>query len=181
MFIQTDGNKIKSKPMKGTIKRGINLAEDSLKSKQLFESEKDKAENIMIVDLLRNDIGKISKVNSVVANPIFEIEKYESLFQMTSTVSGELTQTSFSSIIKNLFPCGSITGAPKIRTMEIINNLESENRGIYTGTIGIIDNGNLNFNIPIRTISIDKSSHKGEMGIGSGIVWDSVRSLINCK
>ncbi|MCF6269533.1 MAG: aminodeoxychorismate synthase component I [Melioribacteraceae bacterium] len=176
LFFKTDGDKIISKPMKGTIKRGINLDDDFAKSEQLKSSKKDKAENIMIVDLLRNDIGKISKFNSVTAKPLFEIEKFETLFQMTSTVSGELKEKSFSSIIKNLFPCGSITGAPKIRTMEIINSLERGKRGIYTGTIGLIDNGDYNFNIPIRTITINKNDSSGEMGIGSGIVWDSISS-----
>lgn len=173
LFFKTNGSSIISKPMKGTIKRGINIDDDFTKSTQLERSKKDRAENIMIVDLLRNDIGKISDYNSVKANPLFEIQKYETLFQMTSTVTGELKEKSFSSIIKNLFPCGSITGAPKIRTMEIINRLENNRRGIYTGTIGIIDNGDFNFNIPIRTITINKNDGTGEMGIGGGIVWDS--------
>ena len=127
----------------------------------------------MIVDLLRNDLGKISKINSVTAKPIFEIEKYETVFQMTSTVKAVLQENSFKSIIRNIFPCGSITGAPKIRTMEIIKKLEKESRGIYTGTIGIIENKIFTFNVPIRTISIDKKQKRGELGIGSGIVWDS--------
>ncbi len=173
LFFKTDGNRIISKPMKGTIKRGINIDYDFAKSEQLKNSKKDKAENIMIVDLLRNDIGKISKFNSVKVHRLFEIQKYETLFQMTSTVSGELKEKLFSSVIKNLFPCGSITGAPKIRTMEIINSLEKEPRGIYTGTIGLIDNGDFNFNIPIRTITVNKNNSSGIMGIGSGIVWDS--------
>jgi len=173
LFFMTDGDIIISKPMKGTIKRGINIDDDFTKSEQLKNSKKDRAENIMIVDLLRNDIGKISKYNSVKASPLFKIQKYETLFQMTSTVSGELKEKLFSSIVQNLFPCGSITGAPKIRTMEIINRLEKEPRGVYTGTIGIIENGDFNFNIPIRTITISKYNNSGVMGIGSGIVWDS--------
>jgi len=173
LFFKTEGNKIISKPMKGTTKRGINIDDDFTIRSMLERSKKDKAENIMIVDLLRNDIGKISEFNTIKAKPLFEIEKYETLFQMTSTVSGILKEKSFSSIIENLFPCGSITGAPKIRTMEIINKLEKDRRGIYTGTIGLIDNGDFNFNIPIRTISINKDNGKGQIGIGSGIVWDS--------
>jgi len=173
LFFHKEGNNTVSKPMKGTIKRGINVNQDKILSNKLFYSKKDRAENIMIVDLLRNDIGKICEINSIKAEPLFQIEKYESLFQMTSTVSGKLKKSNFSSIIKNIFPCGSITGAPKIRTMEIIKNLEKQNRGIYTGTIGIIENENFSFNIPIRTITINKSDMKGEMGIGSGIVWDS--------
>jgi para-aminobenzoate synthetase / 4-amino-4-deoxychorismate lyase len=173
LFFKTEGNKIISKPMKGTIKRGKNIDDDFSKGEQLKNSKKDKAENIMIVDLLRNDIGKLSKFNSVEAKPLFEIEKYETLYQMTSTVSGELNDKSFAKIITNLFPCGSITGAPKIRTMEIINELEKEKRGIYTGTIGIIKNKDFTFNIPIRTITLNKFIKKGELGLGSGIVWDS--------
>ena len=126
LFFKTNGNQIISKPMKGTIKRGINIEDDFEKSEELKNSKKDKAENIMIVDLLRNDIGKLSKFNSVKAERLFEIEKYETLYQMTSTVTGELKQKSFSEIIKNLYPCGSITGAPKIRTMKIINQLENK-------------------------------------------------------
>ena len=173
LFFKTEGNKIISKPMKGTIKRGINLIDDYSKREQLKNSEKDKAENIMIVDLLRNDIGKLSKYDSVLALPLYEIEKYETLYQMTSTVSGELKSKSFSEIIKNLFPCGSITGAPKIKTMQIIDELENEKRGIYTGTIGIIKENDFTFNIPIRTILLNKRIQNGEIGLGSGITWDS--------
>jgi para-aminobenzoate synthetase/4-amino-4-deoxychorismate lyase len=173
LFFRTEGRTIISKPMKGTKRRGVNLEHDKHQAEELFLSKKDRAENIMIVDLLRNDIGKISQFNSVTANQIFQIEKYESLYQMTSSVTGLLKEKSFKSIIENIFPCGSITGAPKIRTMEIINKLEKEERGIYTGTIGLIDNGDFNFNVPIRTITINKNSKKSEMGIGSGIVWDS--------
>lgn len=173
LFFKTEGNKIISKPMKGTIKRGNDLNDDFAKSEYLRNSEKDKAENIMIVDLLRNDIGKLSKFNTISAFPLFEIEKYETLYQMTSTVFGELSDKSFSKIVQNLFPCGSITGAPKIRTIEIIHELENENRGIYTGTIGIIQKNDFTFNIPIRTILLDKISQKGELGLGSGIIWDS--------
>jgi len=173
LFFKTEGNKIISKPMKGTIKRGVNFEIDSVQSMNLRNSEKDKAENIMIVDLLRNDFGKLCNYNSVKAEPIFEIEKYETLYQMTSTVSGELKYKSFSEIITNLFPCGSITGAPKIRTMEIIHELEKEKRGVYTGTIGIINKNDFTFNIPIRTITLGKFTNKGEIGLGSGVVWDS--------
>ncbi len=154
LFFKTEGFEINSKPMKGTEKRGINSIDDEKQKEKVQTSRKNKAENIMIVDLLRNDLGKISEYNSVHTHPIYEIEKYETVYQMTSTVRAKLLNTSFSSIIKNIFPCGSITGAPKIRTMEIIKDLENERRGIYTGTIGIIEKGNYSFNIPIRTITI---------------------------
>ena len=174
--------------MKGTIKRGINLSDDLHHIKLLKRSAKDKAENVMIVDLLRNDIGKISKTGSVQPYNLFHIEKYESLFQMVSSVKAELKKDiSFGDIIKNLFPCGSVTGAPKIRTMEIINKLEQYTRGIYTGSAGIIGKKSSVFNVAIRTIKIEKETGKGEIGIGSGIVWDSIpeeeykETLLKCN
>ena len=173
LFFSTNGYKISTRPMKGTIKRGINLEDDSFRAEELRNSKKDKAENIMIVDLLRNDIGKISKTNSVNVDSIYDIEKYETIFQLTSKVHGILESKKYSKIISNLFPCGSITGAPKIRTMKIINELENEKRGLYTGAIGFIHKDNSVFNVAIRTISIDKKTSNGEIGLGSGIVWDS--------
>ena len=172
LFFDVKGKSINAKPMKGTIKRGLTTEEDKIKVQTLLNSKKDKAENIMIVDLLRNDLGRISEFNSVKVASKFDIEKYESLFQMTSKVEAELKEKNFEEIIKNIFPCGSITGAPKIRTMEIINELETEPRGIYTGAIGIIEKDKYKFNVPIRTIKISKEG-KGEIGIGSGVVWDS--------
>ena len=173
LFFSTNGYKINTRPMKGTIKRGINLEDDSFRAEELRNSKKDKAENIMIVDLLRNDIGKISKTNSVNVDSIYDVEKYETIFQLTSKVHGILESKKYSKIISNLFPCGSITGAPKIRTMKIINELENEKRGLYTGAIGFIHKDNSVFNVAIRTISIDKKTSNGEIGLGSGIVWDS--------
>ncbi|GBD90250.1 aminodeoxychorismate synthase component 1 [bacterium BMS3Abin04] len=173
LFFETDFKIVQSKPMKGTLKRAPNKLDDDLLVQRLRNDEKNISENVMIVDLLRNDIGKISKINSVNVPKLFEIEKYETLFQMTSTVQGKLKDTHLSNIIKNLFPCGSITGAPKIKTMEIISQLEKEPRGIYTGVIGLITNKKTTFNIAIRTLTVDKGSGKSEFGLGSGIVWDS--------
>ncbi len=173
LFFTNENGKIKTLPMKGTARRGKNIYEDKIVKDQLIESGKNKAENVMIVDLLRNDFGRVSKTNSVSADSLYNIEKYESVYQMTSEVKSELSTNSFADVIKNVFPCGSITGAPKIRTMEIINELEAEERGIYTGAIGIIQKNNWIFNVGIRTILIDKMLSKGEIGIGSGIVWDS--------
>lgn len=174
LFFEKNKKNLYCKPMKGTQARGFNDKTDRMGSKKLFTSTKDHAENVMIVDLLRNDMGKISEFGSVEVQRLFEVEKYESLFQMTSTISSSLnSNVRFSDIIKNLFPCGSITGAPKIRTMQIINELEKDKRGIYTGAIGILDKDKMIFNVPIRTIVISKDSGKGEVGIGSGIVWDS--------
>jgi para-aminobenzoate synthetase/4-amino-4-deoxychorismate lyase len=173
LFFETDYNFVSSCPMKGTLKRKDSFGKEKIIIKEFLKDKKNLAENVMIVDLLRNDIGKISEINSVKVNKLFNLEKYETLFQLTSTVTGKLINNKLSNTIKNLFPCGSITGAPKIRSMEIISELEKSNRGIYTGAIGIIQDHKAVFNIPIRTMIINKSSNKGELGLGSGIVWDS--------
>ncbi|MFA4923467.1 MAG: chorismate-binding protein, partial [Ignavibacteriaceae bacterium] len=139
LFFKLEGNKVTAKPMKGTAERGKNIHEDLQKKEELFLSEKNRAENLMIVDLLRNDLGKISRQGSVKVKKLFEIEKIESLFQMISIINSTLrgkTIPMLSGLVKNIFPCGSITGAPKIRTMEIIHRLEKIPRGIYTGSIG---------------------------------------------
>ena len=203
LFFRREANRVMVKPMKGTIKRGINNADDIEKAAELHNSIKNRAENVMIVDLLRNDIGRISKMGSVEVTKLYEIEKYETLFQMTSTVESELRdEISWLNLFKSIFPCGSVTGAPKINTMRIINSLEKEPRGIYTGSIGYIaPNNNSVFNVAIRTVVLDRTmgqkvesrelsvesartfnslnsqlstlNSKGEMGIGSGIVYDS--------
>lgn len=174
LFFKIEGRKITVRPMKGTNSRGINSEDDEYQRLVLMNSEKDKAENLMIVDLLRNDLGKICKFGCVKLASLFDIEKYETLFQMTSVVEGELIDgIKFSDVIKNIYPSGSVTGAPKIRTMEIINELEKERRGVYTGSIGFIYNDKLKFNVAIRTVVINQSKGTGELGIGSGIVWDS--------
>ncbi|MBK7103755.1 MAG: chorismate-binding protein [Ignavibacteriae bacterium] len=173
LFFETDYKSIICKPMKGTIKRKGNPSEYKSLINQIQNDEKNLAENVMIVDLLRNDIGKISQVNSVKVEKLYEVEKYETLFQLTSTVIGKLKSNKLSEIIKNLFPSGSITGAPKIRSMQIIAELEKSSRKLYTGAIGIITNRKSVFNIPIRTISINKKTNVGELGLGSGVVWDS--------
>jgi len=175
LFFEIKAGKIVAKPMKGTSRRGINIPNDLLIKRELENSEKNRAENVMIVDLIRNDLGKISKYGSVNVKNLLEVEKYESVFQLVSTIESKLRENvKLSDVFKNIFPCGSITGAPKIRTMEIINELEKEKRGIYTGSIGLIRKNKITFNVPIRTLSINKKSGKGEIGLGSGIVWDSI-------
>ena len=173
LFFRRKGDTIITRPMKGTMKRGHTLAGDEENIKVLKNSEKNRAENLMIVDLLRNDVGRLSEMGSVEVSKLFEIEKYETLFQMTSTVRGTLKPgTTYSWIFKNLFPCGSVTGAPKIRSMEIINELEKDSRGVYTGAVGYISpDKEAVFNVAIRTPVI--KGNKGRMGIGSGIIWDS--------
>lgn len=173
LFFRKKGRKIATRPMKGTIGRGINLHEDEKKFNELKYSTKDKAENVMIVDLLRNDLGRICEFGSVKTKEMFRIEKYETLYQMTSLVEGKLKGPGrLAEILKNIYPCGSITGAPKIRTMEIINEIENRSRGIYTGSIGLLSNNQAVFNVAIRTIELSASGN-GKIGIGSGIVWDS--------
>ena len=160
--------------MKGTISRGKNRKEDSENKKELLDSEKDRAELIMIVDLERNDIGKICEFGSVKVKKLVEIEKYKTCFQTTSTIEGILKkEVGPVDIIKNIFPGGSITGAPKIRAMEIIEELEPEKRSFYTGSLGYIGfNKNILFNILIRTIL--HKENKIYYPVGGGIVWDSI-------
>ena len=173
LFFRKRGNRITVKPMKGTIKRGKNISEDLENSGFLYSDEKNRSENVMIVDLLRNDIGKISERGSVKVTKLYEIEKYNTLFQMTSTIQSRLLKNvSIHEMIKSLFPSGSVTGAPKLRSMEIINGFEIDERKIYTGAIGFFEpSGNAEFNIAIRTVLLCGS--RGEMGIGGGIVYDS--------
>lgn len=161
------------RPMKGTIRRGRDHNEDKELALFLQNDEKNRSENIMIVDLLRNDLGRICTPGTIATPSLFDIETYETLHQMTSTVTGLLAgETSLFTLMKALFPCGSVTGAPKIRTMEIIQELEAGPRGVYTGAIGYMaPDGQATFNVPIRTIQLSGSS--GEMGIGSGVVYDS--------
>lgn len=176
LFFAKQNNLITAKPMKGTVRRGNTLKEDNINKEFLRNNEKDKAENVMIVDLLRNDLGRIAKFNSVKVDSLFDIETYESLFQMTSTIKAELKNDSLTDIIKEIYPCGSITGAPKISTIEIIKRIEKEQRGLYTGTIGLLLPEKQIFNIAIRTVVVDKETNIAEMGIGSGVVWDSEQS-----
>jgi para-aminobenzoate synthetase/4-amino-4-deoxychorismate lyase len=175
LFFKIDGREITVKPMKGTIKRGKTLKEDELFKNILKICPKNRSENLMIVDMLRNDLGRISEYGSVRAEKLFETEKFSTLFQMTSTVKGRLKRKiSWYEIFKSLFPSASVTGAPKIRTMEIIADLEPQPRKIYTGAIGFISPGKKAvFNVAIRTVLIDEKTGLGEMGLGSGVVYDS--------
>jgi len=175
LFFKKKKKSITVKPMKGTINRGRNNTEDEINRNWLHKSIKNRAENVMIVDLLRNDLGKISQIGSVDVGKLFEVEKYETLYQMISTIKSRLKHgISWFEIFRNIFPSGSVTGAPKISTMKIIKKIEKEPRKIYTGSIGYISPDNESvFNVAIRTVLVDKKAKKGEMGIGSGIVYDS--------
>ena len=172
-YFKKESNMIYSYPMKGTRKRSNNLNQDQKLKLELKKSAKDRAEHLMIIDLIRNDLGKISKIGSVKVENIFNIESHKTVHQMVSCVKGELKNkiTEFD-IIKALFPGGSITGAPKESSMKIIDKLEGYNRNLYTGTIGYIkNNGDMNFNMSIRTMMINKNDVI--YPVGGGIVWDS--------
>lgn len=173
LFFKKEGQTITVRPMKGTIARGRTRAEDEQNSQFLKTDLKSLAENVMIVDLLRNDLGRIADIGMVSPTSLFDVEVYNSLLQMTSTITAQTPKDlNLVKLFKALFPCGSVTGAPKIRTMEIIRELEDGPRNIYTGAIGFLGpNGQASFNVPIRTVILD--GDKGQMGIGSGIVADS--------
>ncbi len=175
LFFRRAKNIIETRPMKGTYKRGKDIKEDKYNMLKLKNSTKDRSENLMIVDLLRNDFGRISDAGSVKTQELFKVEKYKTLFQMISIVRGKLKKDiSLYELFESIFPCGSVTGAPKIRAMQIIRNLEKEPRGIYTGSIGYLTpEKEAVFNVAIRTLVLDTDKKKAEMGIGSGIVYDS--------
>ncbi len=176
LFFNKKGSKITVRPMKGTMRRGKTLNEDRQLVDFLRDDIKNRSENVMIVDLLRNDLGRLSPKDAsgnVYVKSLFDVETYETLHQMTSTIEAKVPEKlSLYDLFECLFPCGSVTGAPKIRTMEIIRELEKRQRGIYTGAIGYITpKFDALFNVPIRTVVIDEQ--RGVMGIGSGIVYDS--------
>lgn len=180
LFFRKNRELLTARPMKGTLRRGRTLEEDRVARKFLQDDGKNRSENVMIVDLLRNDLGRVlheTGGGDVSVRSLFDVETYESLLQMTSTVhgrpnDGHLGSISLATLFKGLFPCGSVTGAPKIRTMEIIAELEKEYRGVYTGAIGFLGpDGSSVFNVPIRTVVLN--GERGEMGIGSGVTHDS--------
>jgi len=173
LFFQLAGRTLTSKPMKGTAARGRTQHEDQANAEWLHQSEKNRAENVMIVDMIRNDLGRIAAVCSVAVPHLFEVERYPTVLQMTSTVQAQ-TDAPLTDILAALFPCASITGAPKVRTMQIIAELETTPRGVYTGCIGYVTpRREAQFNVAIRTVTIDRAAGQAEYGVGGGIVWDS--------
>ena len=175
LFFSLDGDRLLVSPMKGTAGRGRWPAEDRDRIEALRQSPKDRAENLMIVDLLRNDLGMVAQTGSVHVDSLFDVSPLPTLLQMTSTVSARLRPgIGFTSLLQALFPCGSITGAPKRRTMELIRELEREPRGIYTGCIGYLSPGpEALFSVAIRTLVLDLEAGRGELGVGSGVTYDS--------
>lgn len=181
LFFRKKGDEITVRPMKGTASKGRNCLEERQNSSELHCDTKNRSENVMIVDLLRNDLARLMHGHGesrVFVDSLFDVESYESLLQMTSTIKARsslstMSQLSLTELFRALFPCGSITGAPKIRTMQIIDELEKDRRGVYTGAIGYFSpDGSAVFNVPIRTVRLQNNS--GEMGIGAGITHDSI-------
>jgi para-aminobenzoate synthetase/4-amino-4-deoxychorismate lyase len=192
LFVEKHGQTLRAKPMKGTAARSADAVQDAAAAHFLANDPKNRAENVMIVDLLRNDLSRVAQTGSVRVPALFSVEPYASVWQLTSTVQATLREgTTFASAMRALFPCGSITGAPKHRTMELIDALEHAPRGLYTGTIGWLDApsqgetcGDFCLSVVIRTLTLDApragagaavgSIRRGEMGVGAGIVLDSV-------
>ena len=173
LFFEQNDRELTTRPMKGTTKRGLTDDEDLKEAAWLEQDPKNRSENMMIVDLLRNDMNRISEVGSEHVERLCQVEQYSTVWQMTSTIKSQLRpDVDLVEIFRSLFPCGSITGAPKIATMEIIKNLEPQPRGVYCGTIGLLlPNGRRIFNVAIRTIQLYKS--QAIYGVGGGITWDS--------
>ncbi|HET7627111.1 MAG TPA: aminodeoxychorismate synthase component I [Bacillales bacterium] len=175
LFFRWDGNKIVTRPMKGTSARGRWMEEDEAKAAELLASAKERAENVMIADLLRNDLGRIAKTGSVKTKQMFAIERYPTVLQMTTTVEAETKdRVELEDVFRALFPCGSVTGAPKVNTIRLIQELEDSAREVYCGAIGMIKpGGEAVFNVPIRTVVIDSKVNRAAYGVGGGIAWDS--------
>jgi para-aminobenzoate synthetase/4-amino-4-deoxychorismate lyase len=179
LFFRIDGNRITSRPMKGTAPRGRWLGEDEDMRRTLERSIKDRAENAMIVDLLRNDVGRVGRSGSVRWTDLFAAERFETVWQLTSTVSADLrSDVGITEVFVALFPCGSVTGAPKVSTMNIIADLEVAARGVYCGTVGYLaptdaTGPRARFNVAIRTVVQDARSGAAVYGVGGGITWDS--------
>lgn len=173
LFFQWQDGTVTCCPMKGTAPRGLNHAHDRQLAEELRRSVKNQAENLMIVDMIRNDLGRIAELGTVQVPSLFDLERYPTLWQMTSLVQCQ-TQARWSDLVAALFPCASITGAPKPSTMQIIADLEDSPRRIYTGTIGLLQpDRTAQFNVAIRTVLVNQRHQRAEYGVGGGIVWDS--------
>jgi para-aminobenzoate synthetase component 1 len=175
LFLARTGDCLTTRPMKGTAPRSTDPAEDHAFRQGLVASAKNRAENLMIVDLLRNDLGRVALAGSVTANPLFSLEKYPSVWTMTSTVQARVApDTDLEAILRALFPCGSVTGAPKIAAMRRIQETEASPRGLYCGSVGwLAPNGDFSLNVAIRTLVLDAQRGTGLYHVGGGIVYDS--------
>ncbi len=173
LFFRREGKHLTMRPMKGTAPRGRTLAEDRRLAKALLESNKNRAENIMILDMVRNDLGRLAPPGEVKTEKICALEKYPTVWQLTSTVTA-CSEANLAETFQALFPCASITGAPKAQTMQIIKATEEQPRNIYTGTFGWLAPGRqAHFNVAIRTLLIDRQHNVATYGVGAGITWDS--------
>lgn len=174
IFFETDGRTIRARPMKGTARRGFLPLEDMARAWELGQDEKNRAENLMIVDLLRNDLSRLSEVGSVKVTDLYTVETYPTLHQMTSGVEARLRPgAGLADLLAGLFPCGSVTGCPKIRAMEIVRELECAPRGVYCGALGMVaPDGSARFNVAIRTLTLFED-HSLVCNVGSAIVADS--------
>jgi para-aminobenzoate synthetase/4-amino-4-deoxychorismate lyase len=174
LFFRWTGGRLELRPMKGTRGRGRWPEEDDARAAELVASPKERAENLMIVDLLRNDAGRIAEFGTVRVPRLFDVERYPTVHQMTSTVEATTRPgTTLTDLLRALFPSGSVTGAPKVRTSEIIAELEGGPRGVYTGAIGFVSPGEAVFSVAIRTLLLDRTAGRVELGVGSGITADS--------
>jgi len=174
LFFHRRDDELELRPMKGTRPRGRWTEEDEALAAELRASEKERAENLMIVDLLRNDAGRVAVPGTVQVPRLFDVERYPTVHQMTSTITARLRNgVELADLFGALFPCGSVTGAPKVRTMQIIREMEPAPRSIYTGAVGFVSGREAVFNVPIRTLVVDRERGRVEMGVGSGITFDS--------
>ena len=175
LFFRRRHHYITTRPMKGTARRGRWAEEDEEIAARLAASEKERAENVMIVDLLRNDLGRVAEFGSIVVRDLCTVERYPTVFQMTSTVEARARAgVSLADLFAATFPCGSVTGAPKVSTSRLIAALEDSPRNIYCGSIGLVaPGGEAVFNVAIRTLLLDAETGEAEYGVGGGITWDS--------
>ena len=178
LFFDWDGDLLRTRPMKGTAARGGTPAEDAQRARELRASQKERAENLMIVDLLRNDVSRVARVGSVDVPSLFELERYPTVWQLTSEITARTTDgVGLVEVFRALFPCGSVTGAPKRASMQVIRELEPGPRGVYCGAIGLVGPPGApiraRFSVAIRTVVVDRSTDAAVYGAGGAITWGS--------
>jgi para-aminobenzoate synthetase/4-amino-4-deoxychorismate lyase len=174
LFFERAGDRVRTRPMKGTAARGASAAEDRERARRLRASAKERAENVMIVDLLRNDLSRIARVGSVEVTELCALERYPTVWQLTSEIEATLRPgAGLVDVFRALFPCGSVTGAPKASSMRIIRDLEAVPRGVYCGAVGMVGPSRATFNVAIRTAVVDRAAGTAVYGAGGGITWDS--------
>src|SRR5699024_10959086 len=177
LFFRLEDNKITTKPMKGTVRRGKTYQEDKEHAIWLYQSEKDRTENRLIVDVMRADLAKIAKAGTIKTTNLYEIEQYPTVYQMTSTITADpQNEKNITDIFRALFPCGSITGLPKEKTMHVLTDFEVATREVYCGAVGFWSRGNdAVFSVPIRTVTIDNRNEQATYGVGGGLTLGSTR------